>query len=181
MTPIRTFGHGTLEADDLVGLVRAAGIEAIVDVRRYPGSRRSPHLGRDAMEEWLDAAGIGYRWLPALGGRRKVAPGSPNAGLRNESFRAYADHMATDEFRAGLSELLDLAAARPVAVMCSESVWWRCHRRLVADHLMLVDDVAVEHLFPDGRLTPHPPAPEARRVDGDVVYDVGTQGALLDD
>lgn len=177
---IRTVGHGTLGADELVELLRGAGIEAIADVRRYPGSRRHPHVAREAMEGWLPGAGIAYRWIPALGGRRKPDPASRHVGLRNEQFRAYADHMASDEFAGGLRELDELARERSVAVMCSESVWWRCHRRLLADHLVLVEGTGVEHLFHDGRLAPHPPTPEARVDDGLVVYDVGSQPTLLD-
>lgn len=177
---IRTVGHGTLGADELVELLRGAGIEAIADVRRYPGSRRHPHVAREAMEGWLPGAGIAYRWIPALGGRRKPDPASRHVGLRNEQFRAYADHMASDEFAGGLDELDELARERSVAVMCSESVWWRCHRRLLADHLVLVEGTGVEHLFHDGRLAPHPPTPEARVDDGLVVYDVGSQPTLLD-
>jgi uncharacterized protein (DUF488 family) len=177
---IRTLGHGTLDADGFAALVDGAGISEVVDVRRYPGSRRLPHFGGDAMAGWLSDHGIAYRWLPSLGGRRTLTPGSPNVGLRNEQFRAYADHMESAEFGEGVAELLELAAGHDVAVMCSESVWWRCHRRLVADHLVLLDGTEVEHLFHDGRLQPHPPTPEAR-VDGDrLVYDLGHQATLLE-
>ncbi len=123
------------------------------------------------MAGWLARHGIGYRWLPSLGGRRTPSPESPNAGLRNEQFRAYADHMSSKEFLAGVDELLELASARPVAVMCAESVWWRCHRRLLADHLVLVRAVAVEHLFHDGRLVGHTPPTEARLAGDHLVYD----------
>lgn len=178
MTPIRTVGHGTATADAFVELVRGAGIELVVDVRRYPGSRRHPHVGAEAMAGWLPDAEVGYELLPSLGGRRRPDPASPNVGLRNEQFRAYADHMATEEFAAGIAELLALADGRPVAVMCSESVWWRCHRRLVADHLVLVERRPVEHLFHDGRLMLHEPTPEARRDGDHVVYDVGVDRPL---
>jgi len=175
---ICTLGHGTLDADDFATLVELAGIAEIVDVRRYPGSRRFPHFASDAMSAWLGDRGIAYRHVPALGGRRKVVADSLNMGLRNEQFRAYADHMESREFAGGVEELLDRAGGHPVAVMCSESVWWRCHRRLLADHLVLLDGQPVEHLFHDGRLQVHPPTPEAR-VDGHrLVYDVGHQGAL---
>ena len=177
---IRTLGHGTLDADGFAALADGAGITEVVDVRRYPGSRRLPHFGADAMAGWLCDHGIAYRWLPSLGGRRTLAPGSSNVGLRNEQFRAYADHMESAEFREGVAELLERAAHHDVAVMCSESVWWRCHRRLLADHLVLIDGTEVEHLFHDGRLQPHPPTPEAR-VDGDrLVYDLGHQATLLE-
>lgn len=162
---VRTVGHGTLAADDFASLVKAAGVEMVVDVRRFPGSRRHPHFGRDEMEHWLPESSIGYRWLPSLGGRRSPAPESVHVGLRNPQFRAYADHMESEEFAAGVAELLALAASASAAVMCAESVWWRCHRRLLADHLVLVESQAVEHLFHDGRLQSHPPTPGAR-VDG---------------
>jgi uncharacterized protein (DUF488 family) len=179
MATIRTVGHGTLAATELVDLLTRAGVDAVIDVRRYPGSRRHPQFGRDVMADWLAESGIAYRWLPELGGRRKVTAGSPNVALRNEQFRAYADHMATAEFRDGVDALHDEAASRRVAVMCSESVWWRCHRRLLADHLVLVDGDVVEHLFHDGRLVPHTPAPEARVDDGVLVYDQGAQPELF--
>jgi len=176
--PIRTVGHGTLSAEAFVALLRAAGVSTIADVRRFPGSRRHPHFGSEAMSGWLGDAGIAYRWLPSLGGRRRPDPASANVGLRNEQFRAYADHMASEEFAEGVAEVL--AMGDGVAVMCSESVWWRCHRRLLADHLVLVEGVAVEHLFHDGRLVAHPPTPEARTVEGVVVYDLGQQLSLAD-
>ena len=153
---------------------------AIADIRRYPGSRRHPHVARDALEQWLPEAGIAYEWIEPLGGRRRPRPDSRHPGLRNDQFRAYADHMETAEFRVGVRELRRLAADHRVAVMCSESVWWRCHRRLLADHLTLIDKVRVEHLFLDGRLAVHEPAAEARVDDGVVVYDVETQASLFE-
>lgn len=179
MTTIRTVGHGTSEADELGELLRGAGVAELLDVRRFPGSRRHPHFSAEAMATWLPEHGVGYRHLESLGGRRTGVPDSPNIGLRNDSFRAYADHMTTDEFVAGAAELLEIASAESVAVLCSESVWWRCHRRLLADHLVLVHDVVVEHLFHDGRLTRHDPTPEARRTGDHVVYDVGVAPPLF--
>ena len=123
------------------------------------------------MRRWLPEEGVAYQWMPALGGRRKASPGSPNVALRNAQFRAYADHMASNEFGAGVGELLGLASAVHVAVMCSETVWWRCHRRLLADHLVLISGLRVQHLFHDGRLADHPITPGARRADDHVVYE----------
>jgi uncharacterized protein (DUF488 family) len=168
---IRTVGHGTLDTADLVALLRGAGVDTVADVRRYPGSRRHPHFARQAMEQWLPAEGIEYRWIGALGGRRPPNPQSRHVALRDAQFRAYADHMAGDEFAAGLSALRRLADARSVAVMCSESVWWRCHRRLLADHLVLIEGTSVEHLFHDGRTSRHEPTPGARVEAGRLVYD----------
>ena len=178
-TTIRTLGHGTLAAVDFTALCRAAGIGTVVDIRRFPGSRRHPHFGSAAMAAWLGEAGLGYRWLAALGGRRRPDPSSPNVALRNDQFRAYADHMATEEFRLGCAELLTLAGSQQVAVMCAESVWWRCHRRLLADHLVVVAGAGVEHVFHDGRLVAHVPGREARRVGDHLVYDVDDRPALF--
>ena len=172
MHTIRTVGHGTLSAEEFVDLVRKAQVEVIVDVRRFPGSRRSPHFASNEMASWLVERGLDYHWLVSLGGRRHAAPDSPNVGLRNEQFRAYADYMASFEFAEGVADLTALAQASPVAIMCAEALWWRCHRRLLADHLALVSMARVEHLFHDGRLVEHVPIPEARRVGDHVVYDV---------
>jgi uncharacterized protein (DUF488 family) len=172
MHTIRTLGHGTLSAEEFVNLVRDAEVAVVVDVRRFPGSRRNPQFESDAMATWLSARGIDYQWLASLGGRRRPALDSPNVGLRNEQFRAYADYMASDDFADGLNDLSILAEARPVAIMCAESLWWHCHRRLIADHLVLVSKVHVEHLFHDGRLDEHAPTAEARRIDDHVVYDI---------
>jgi uncharacterized protein (DUF488 family) len=168
-----TVGHGVLAADELADLVRGAGVELLVDVRSYPGSRRHPQFGRDRMASWLPDAGVAYRWEPRLGGRRRARPDSVNVALRNEAFRGYADHMTSDEFRAGLDEVLASAGQVPTAVMCAESLWWRCHRRLLADAAVLVRGAAVRHLMHDGRLVVHP-VTEGARPEGDhVVYDVG--------
>jgi uncharacterized protein (DUF488 family) len=170
-TRIWTIGHGNASAAAFVGLLEAAGIETVVDVRRFPGSRRHPHFGRDEMVAWLAAAGRDYRWMEGLGGRRRVRTESPNVALRNRPFRAYADHMSSPEFVGAVDGLLDIAGASPSAVLCSESVWWRCHRRLLADHLVLIEEVDVAHVFHDGRITAHPITPGARRMGRQVVYD----------
>ncbi len=167
---IRTLGHGTLAMNDFLAVVRDADLEAIVDIRRFPGSRKNPQFGGEEMARWLPEHGVDYLWLSSLGGRRKPAPDSPNIGLHNEQFRAYADYMVSDEFVEGIAELCVLAQRRRLAVMCAESVWWRCHRRLLADHLVLIEEMLVEHLFHDGHLVAHVPTPEARRVDDHLVY-----------
>jgi uncharacterized protein (DUF488 family) len=171
VSKVWTVGHGTLSSDRFVEVVRGAGIAAVGDVRRYPGSRRHPHFGREQMHGWLGDAGIGYRWFEGLGGRRRPLPDSLNVGLTNEQFRGYADHMASAEFADALADLLDMAGTAPTAVLCSETVWWRCHRRLLADHLVLVEAADVEHVFHEGRVTAHRPTPGARRDGGTVVYD----------
>ena len=177
---IRTLGHGALGTDEFLVLCRSAEVAALVDVRRYPGSRRHPHFGRDAMAGWLAEAGLAYRWLPELGGRRPPGADSPHVALRNPQFRGYADHMASEEFRRGCAELVSLARSSPAAVMCAESLWWRCHRRLLADHLVLVEGVPVDHVLPGGRLAAHRPSPEARVEGGRLVYDVLARRELFE-
>ncbi|WP_037680033.1 DUF488 family protein [Streptomyces albus] len=171
--PLLTFGHGTAGRERLTALLRDAGVTAVVDVRTAPGSRRNPDVARDALAGWLpDDAGIGYRWEQRLGGFRRAAPDSPDTFWRNASFRGYAGHTRDPGFLAAMDELLREAAAARTAVMCSESVWWRCHRRLIADFAVLARGVPVLHLAHDGRLTAHPPTPGARlREDGLLVYD----------
>ena len=124
VTAIHTIGHGTLGAEQFAELARGAGVETVVDVRRYPGSRRNPHFARDAMAAWLPTNGMAYRWLAALGGRRKPSPNSANAGWRNPQFRAYADYMASEEFAAGVSELKELAAGCSVATGIFKAGFW---------------------------------------------------------
>jgi uncharacterized protein (DUF488 family) len=180
MTTLHTVGHGTLAADAFVSLLDGAGVECVVDVRSFPGSRHNPQYGRDEMERWVPDAGLGYRWMRELGGRRRPSAASKHVALRNESFRAYADYMETEPFRAGVDGLLADPARRASAVMCSESLWWRCHRRLLADHLVLVRGVDVVHIMHDGRLTPHVPTAGVRLDDGALVYDVGVTPPLPD-
>lgn len=169
---LTTVGHGTLSGDAFTRLLAGAGVELLVDVRSTPGSRRNPQFGRAVLEQALPAAGIAYRWEPDLGGRRRPVPGSPNTALRDDGFRGYADHMETPAFAAALDRVLRDAGHRLTAVMCAESVWWRCHRRLVADAVVLLHRRPVVHLFHDGRVVAHVPAPEARVVDGRLRYDV---------
>ena len=165
-----TVGHGTHDRASLGALVSRAGVDLVVDVRRFPGSRTHPDLRREALEEWLPADGLGYRWDERLGGRRKLPPGAvADDWWTVAQFAAYAAHTRTREFRSALDELLAEAARATVAVMCSESVWWRCHRRLIADVAVLGRAVPVAHLMPDGRLTPHRPSAGAVvGADGEV-------------
>jgi uncharacterized protein (DUF488 family) len=171
---VTTVGHGTLDADAFTSLVSGAGIDEVVDVRSFPGSRRHPHFARAQMDLWLPAAGVAYRWEKALGGFRKPGDGSPNVALHNPSFRGYADHMRTEEFRDALARVVAESSQRELVVMCSESLWWRCHRRLLADALVLSRDVPVRHLLHDGRFEPHRVTEGARPGDdGLPVYDAG--------
>ena len=155
--PLLTVGHGPEDRDRLGARLTAAGVGSLVDIRRFPGSRTNPDVGREALAGWLPAAGIGYRWEERLGGRRRLPPGEPvaDAWWTVAQFAAYAAHTRTAEFAAALDEVLAEAERACIAVMCSESVWWRCHRRLVADVAVLGRGVPVSHLMPDGRLSPH--------------------------
>lgn len=169
-----TLGHGTAGADELARLIRAAGIEQVVDVRTVPKSRRHPHFWREEMERWVPAlAGSAYLWQPALGGFRPVRRESSNVALRNPSFRAYADYMETDAFGSALDELLERAAGARTAIVCSESLWWRCHRRLISDAAELLHGVEVKHLMHDGTLRPHVRTEGVRATpEGTLRYDV---------
>jgi uncharacterized protein (DUF488 family) len=166
-----TAGHGTSSQADFLHLLGAGDVAALVDVRIGPGSRNHPHFTKDRMETWLPAAGINYRWEKRLGGFRRLPPGSPDTALRNESFRAYASHMRTAEFGAAITELLSEAAERRTVIMCSETVWWRCHRRLIADHCTLLHGLDVQHLMPPAKLAPHQPTAGVRVHAGALFYD----------
>ena len=166
--PLLTVGHGPDDRTRLGTRLAAAGVGLVVDVRRFPGSRSNPDVRREALAEWLPAAGIGYRWDARLGGRRRLAADAPVADgwWTVAQFAAYAAHTRTPEFAAALGQVLTEAATATVAVMCSESVWWRCHRRLIADVAVLGRGVPVHHLMPDGRCSPHRPS-EGAVVDPD--------------
>ena len=169
-----TVGHGRLDRVALGALLSAAGVGLVVDVRRFPGSRSNPDMSCEALARWLPTAGLGYRWEERLGGRRRLPAGeAPEDGWwQVPAFQAYAAHTRTAEFGAALEALVREVPTRPVAVMCSESVWWRCHRRLVADVAVLTHGIQVQHLMHDGRLVEHRPAQGARvRPDGVVVWD----------
>lgn len=155
-------------------MLHDAEVDAVVDIRRYPGSRRNPDVAGDAMAQWLPDAGIAYRWDARLGGRRRIPADEKvqDSWWRVEQFAAYATYTRTPEFADGLAELLAQAEGSRVAMMCSESVWWRCHRRLVSDVAVLGHSVPVSHLMHDGRLLDHAPAEGARvRSDGQLVWD----------
>ncbi len=142
---IYTIGHSTRSEQELLTILRGAGVRLVADVRALPSSRRHPQFNRAAMEEWLPKGGIEYAHMPGLGGRRKPAPGSPNTGWRESAFQGYADYMASDEFHSALAALEKAARESPTAIMCAEAVWWRCHRRLIADALT-ARGWRVEHL-----------------------------------
>ncbi len=169
---LATLGHGTQPAERMTELLGEAGVRSVVDVRIAPGSRRHPQFARAELSRWLPERGIDYRWERRLGGFRTLPADSPDRALTNRSFRAYAAYMRTDEFESAMGRLVGEARRAPTAIMCSESVWWRCHRRLIADHAVLVDGLPVRHLMPDGRSLEHSPT-SGVRVDGrQLVYDV---------
>jgi uncharacterized protein (DUF488 family) len=171
--PLLTVGHGPEDRHVLGARLSDAGVELVVDVRRFPGSRSNPDVHREALTDWLPGRGIGYRWEADLGGRRRLPAGKPVADgwWTVDQFAAYAAYTRTAEFALPFERVLsDAAGAVVVAVMCSESVWWRCHRRLIADVAVLSRDVPVTHLMPDGRLAPHRPSAGAVLGDGGLLY-----------
>ncbi len=159
-----TVGHSTRSFEQFVELLLSHGIEAVADVRRYPGSRRYPHFAREALLEGLATHGVSYEWFPELGGRRRPRPDSPNTPWRSAAFRGYADYMATEPFAEGLARLADLACGLNTAVMCAEALWWRCHRGLIADALRWAG-FEVCHILGPGSSVVHP-FTSAARVSG---------------
>ena len=154
MTEILTVGHSNLELEEFVGMLADADVTALVDVRKLPGSRKYPHFNDDALAVSLPAAGISYRRSEGLTGRRKVSKTVPfevNGNWRNRSFHNYADHALGQEFATALAELRAGAEAERTVIMCAEAVWWRCHRRIIADHLLAASE-KVRHLMGPGSL-----------------------------
>jgi uncharacterized protein (DUF488 family) len=175
---VYTIGHGNRAIGELVGLLGEAGIECLVDVRAYPASRRHPQFSRDALDRSLAEAGIRYVWEgKSLGGRRKAASDSPHVALRSAGFRAYADHMETEDFRAGLGRLLELAGAGRTAIMCAERLPWECHRNLISDSLA-ARGIQVLHLMGPGESRAHALNPIARQDGERLIYDAGAQLGL---
>lgn len=167
---VYTIGHSTRDFAEFLRLLESQGIRRVVDVRRYPASRRHPQYARAALEQALGAAGIAYAHEEDLGGRRQPLPDSPNTGWRSQSFRGYADYMDSDAFRAALARLIALAGQSRTAVMCAEAVPWRCHRQLIADAL-LARDHDVGHILSVDRVDAHRLTPFARiESDGRVRY-----------
>lgn len=166
-----TIGHSVRTADELVMVLKAYDIELVADVRRFPASRRLPQFAGAALERSLAAAGISYCSIVALGGRRRPVKDSPNDAWRVEAFRGYADYLATEQFAEGLFELLMLANGLRTVVMCAEVLWWRCHRRLIADVLVSLG-VRVMHVRDEKTVEEHRIAPPARIVRGRLDYSV---------
>ena len=169
-TELFTIGHSTHPVERFLALLAQHEIEALVDIRRFPGSRKHPQFGQDNLAAALRNAGVEHHWLEALGGRRHKQQGkSPNLGLENKGFRNYADYMLTQEFREGVENLLAIARQKRTTIMCAEGLFWRCHRRLVSDFLA-ANGVAVQHIMPTGELRPHTLTKVAVIEGGQVAY-----------
>jgi uncharacterized protein (DUF488 family) len=166
---IWTIGHSTRPLEEFLELLSANRIEAVADVRRYPGSRRWPHFAQEPLQMALENLGLLYTWLPELGGRRTPRADSPNTAWRSPAFRGYADYMATEAFADGLDQLINLASGLPTAILCAESLWWRCHRGLIADVLRWLQ-FEVIHILGPGSTAPHPYTAAARIVGGRLSY-----------
>jgi uncharacterized protein (DUF488 family) len=166
---IWTIGHSTRPLDEFLALLAQYRLEAIADVRRFPGSRRYPQYAETALRATLTEHGVAYRWLPALGGRRRPLRDSPNVAWRNASFRGYADHIASTEFSQGLDELLELSGRLRTTLMCAEVVWWRCHRALIAD-VLRIRGIEVVHILDAKNTVVHPYTSPARIVQGRLSY-----------
>jgi uncharacterized protein (DUF488 family) len=164
-----TIGHSTRALGEFLELLSANTIEAVADVRRYPGSRRWPHFAQEPLKSALERRGLLYLWLPELGGRRTPRADSPNTAWRSLAFRGYADYMATEPFAAGLERLVNVACGLPTAMLCAESLWWRCHRGLIADALRWLQ-FEVVHIMGRGSTASHPYTAAARIVGGRLSY-----------
>jgi uncharacterized protein (DUF488 family) len=169
MVTIWTVGHSTRSSNEFTQLLLDREIEALVDVRSFPGSRRYPHFNRIHLAEQLQSNDVEYFHLPSLGGRRKPRADSQNTAWQNASFRAYADHMESEEFKQGIRELLRIGSLKRTAIMCAEAVWWSCHRSLISDYLKS-NDVEVLHIVNPNRVEAHPYTAAARIVDAKLSY-----------
>jgi uncharacterized protein (DUF488 family) len=169
-TRIWTVGHSTRSAEELNEILRAHNIETLVDVRSFPGSRRYPQFNKEQLSSALPSVGIEYIHLRELGGRRRARKDSINTAWRNESFRGYADYMESGEFQQGIEELLEAGRKKSTTIMCAESLWWRCHRSLIADFLK-ARGVEVIHILDARKTEIHPYTTAARIVDGRLSYE----------
>jgi uncharacterized protein (DUF488 family) len=176
---IYTIGHSTRTIEEFVALLKRSGIERLIDVRAFPGSRRHPHFNREALARTLPDVGIEYLHRLALGGRRRLSRDAPPSAWRNESFRGYAEYMRTPDFRAAIDELIARGTERRTAIMCSEAVPWRCHRSLISDALY-ARGVAVEHIL-DAGVSAHQLTSFAVVIDGEVTYPAPTESNELAD
>ena len=164
-----TIGHSTRELDEFIALLKENNIEALVDVRSFPGSRKFPQFNAENLAESLPSVGIEYIPFKQLGGRRKVSKDSPHTVWRHPAFRGYADYMDTEDFKKGINELLGLARQKRAAIMCSEAVWWRCHRSMISDYLKSIG-VKVIHIMAPGKTEEHPYTSAVTILDGKLEY-----------
>jgi uncharacterized protein (DUF488 family) len=164
-----TIGHSTHSLDKFIEMLKSFAIEVLIDIRSFPGSRRYPHFNKEALQRSLPEKNISYIHMPELGGRRKAMKNSKNTAWRNEGFRGYADYMETAEFKEAILSLETIALAKRTAYMCSEAVWWRCHRSLVSDYLK-IHGWQVEHIMGSGKNEEHPFTSAAHVVGGKLSY-----------
>lgn len=177
MAQVWTVGHSNRTLDEFLELLQAHGIEAVADVRRFPGSRRHPHFGASALGQSLPEAGIDYHAFPDLGGRRSPRSDSHNTAWKNAGFRGYADYMETPAFHTAVTRLLSMAEVNRTALMCAEALWWRCHRGLISDHLQSTGH-SIHHILTPSRAEAHPYTSAARIIDGSLSY-TAVRGATL--
>ena len=170
---IWTIGHSTRSLEEFVAMLHSFNIKLIADIRSYPGSRKFPQFNKEALEISLPQNNIQYLHIKELGGRRKVNPGSKNTAWRHVAFRSYADYMETASFKNGIKELQQIALKQRTAYMCSEAVWWRCHRSMVSDYLKL-HDWNVIHIMGIGKATEHNYTAPARIVNNELNYEKET-------
>lgn len=167
---VYTIGHSTRSIQEFANLLQSFSIDVLVDIRSFPGSRKYPHYNKEVLEQHMMNVGMKYVHLRDLGGRRKPNKDSANTAWRNAAFQGYADYMETDEFKLAIKELEELAIKQTVAYMCSEAVWWRCHRALVSDYLK-VNGWKVLHIMNKGKATEHPFTKPAKQAQGKLFYD----------
>jgi uncharacterized protein (DUF488 family) len=165
-----TIGHSNHTAGRFLELLKAHGVNTLVDVRSFPGSRKWPHFNQDNLRGWLAESNIEYVWMPSLGGRRRPNKQSKNTAWRNTGFRGYADYMESAAFREGIEQLLGIARRSTTAIMCAESLWWQCHRSLISDYLKVAGH-RVLHIRSDEAIQEHPFTSPARVVAGSLTYE----------
>jgi uncharacterized protein (DUF488 family) len=166
---IYTIGHSTRTEEEFITILRSFKIELLIDIRSYPGSRRYPHFNKENLQKVLPGHEIKYQHFPELGGRRKVSKDSKNIAWRNDAFRGYADYMETEEFKKGIIKLEEFALQYRTAYMCSETVWWRCHRSLVSDYLKW-KGWKVMHIMGENKSEEHPYTSPAKIINGHLSY-----------
>lgn len=166
---IYTIGHSTKSIEEFVSLLQSFNIQLLADVRSYPGSKRYPHFNKEALQKTLPAHQIMYQHFPELGGRRKAMKDSKNTAWKNEAFRGYADYMETESFESAIIKLEEQALQYSTASMCSEAVWWRCHRSLISDYLK-AKGWLVQHIMAINKSEEHPYTSAAKIVNGELNY-----------